>query len=522
MKRYTIAILMLIAICTSSFAQIQCERIFAVTDKECYLSGERLCIRVDALMADDTPSASRVAYVEIADTRQMYAQTMVALAQGQGWAEIELPQRMHSGSYQVTVYTRAMRNFGVECFFRSIIGVINGEQLSRRDDVRFLPYQRYAPENIEGLLSSDTYVAGTEVVASLPESSAEGCSVSVYRGGVYSPLAQGTVSVAGEIATSNVLFEPEYEGHIVCSEVSSDSALASVRMALVGQTASLYDGRKSASGYFQYFVPEVYGKMPTLVSAYDMDGNSVPNKLSSPYANALPKKLPQLIVYAQEPELLARATAARRQRAVSEWLRGDSLVHSTGFMRCEPSFFYDLDEYTSMNTIRELLVEFVRGVRRQKHHGVNMLYTYEPETHRYSRWPALVLLDGVPVYDVDEILEYDSHLVKYVQVYNDRFFFGSSCCQGVISFITRHGRLSNYKLNAAQKLVSYAFPQNHPTYTNQTIDCHGTVLWVPSVHERVLKFVAPTEPGVYRVVIQGRDKEGVPFRKSTQFLVPKT
>ena len=522
MKRYIFFLFLNLALVSLAMAQLQCERIFAVTDKECYLAGERLLVRVDALMPDDSPAPSRVAYVEIADTRQMYTQAMVALSHGQGWAEIPLPARMHSGSYQLTVYTRAMRNFGPECFFHTLIGVINGEQLSRRDDVRFLPYQRYTPTDTPGLLSTNTYMAGTKVEVRLPETNAEGCAVSVDRAGVHAPLAQGSLSVAGEKMTSKVFYNPEQEGHILRADLGTDTAhIAISRLALVGQRASIYDGRKQDDGSYHYYVPGVYGDMPTLVTAYNEEGHAVPIHIVSPYAQHLPKSLPSLIVYSQEPELLARATAARRQNTASLWLGQDTLVHSTGFLKSEPDYFYDLDEYTSMSTIREVLLEFVKGVRRSKYHGVNMLYTVEMETRRYSRWPALVLLDGVPVYDVDEILNYDSHLVKYVQVYTDRFFFGNSCCQGVISFITRHGRLSNYKLNAAQQLTSYSFPQDHPVFVNQTADCHGTVLWSPSVRSHHLTFDAPTESGIYRVTVQGRDAQGQPFRQSAQFVVPK-
>ena len=70
-----------------AWAQTQVEQVIAYTDRDCYLTGERLCVRVDATI-DGHPSPSRVAYVEIADTRRMYAQCMVALQDGQGWAEI--------------------------------------------------------------------------------------------------------------------------------------------------------------------------------------------------------------------------------------------------------------------------------------------------------------------------------------------------------------------------------------------------------------------------------------------------
>jgi len=184
-----------------------------------------------------------------------------------------------------------------------------------------------------------------------------------------------------------------------------------------------------------------------------------------------------------------------------------------------PDFFYDLDEYTQMNSIQEILVEFVKGVKRRKERGINMLYTLNPETRKYSNWPALVLLDGMPVYNIDEILAYDSHLVRYVQIYHGRFFFGASCCEGVISFVTRGGRLSNYKLDAGSHLMSYCFPQDHPSYVNHTGNMHATLLWQPCVEAEAVTFKTPQLSGRYMITIQGLDKNKNPYRYQSEFFV---
>ena len=93
---------------------------------------------------------------------------------------------------------------------------------------------------------------------------------------------------------------------------------------------------------------------------------------------------------------------------------------------------------------------------------MNRLFTRFENENGYSDWPALVLLDGMPVHDMDDILEYDARLLKYIEIYNQVFTFGSSVCQGVISFVSHQGRLSNYKLDEGSKLVMYDFPQDHP------------------------------------------------------------
>ena len=96
------------------------------TDKDCYLAGEKLWVKV-CLDDDILPGngMSKVAYVEICDTAQVRAQGKVALQEGVGWACIQLPPTMHSGVYQLTAYTRYMRNLNPESFPRKHVAVLN-------------------------------------------------------------------------------------------------------------------------------------------------------------------------------------------------------------------------------------------------------------------------------------------------------------------------------------------------------------------------------------------------------------
>lgn len=398
---------------TIGIAQDLGERVTAFADRECYFAGESLYVRVEA-------SASRVAYVEIADTRRMYAQCMVTLRDGSGWAEIALPANMHSGYYQLTAYTRASQ-CAAEGFHRSLIGVINAESLSRLDDIEFVPCD-----------------SGFSVRPGLGE----------YVSAQFEPQ-QGNVPV------------PEIEGHIVRARVAdgTNGDVWQTRLALIGKTTCIYDGQLQPDGTYLYYTSGISGNLPTMVSAYDSLGHMVPMELMSPYLAVLPQQLPRLRVSCNEETLSKLVASAHRQTMLSQQPMVDSLSHSIGFMSVMPDYYYDLDEYTQMNDVHEMLVEFIKGIKRQKRHGVSMLYTFDPIANRYPKWASLVLLDGMPVHDVDEILHYDAHLIRYVQIYSGIFNFGNSCCQGVISLITRRGRLSNYKLKEGELLVAYSFPQ---------------------------------------------------------------
>ena len=171
MKR-TISILLFSLCWVAGMAQ-QAELMRIYTDKDCYLAGEELWVK---LSVDDEAypgnSMSRVAYVEICDTAQVRAQAKVALNQGMGWACIQLPSTMHSGMYQLVAYTRYMRNLNPDSFPRKYVAVLNTMGASDEDnlvsnDSGAFPEGALAPVPETSLMKGDKKVYGSREKVSL-------------------------------------------------------------------------------------------------------------------------------------------------------------------------------------------------------------------------------------------------------------------------------------------------------------------------------------------------------------------
>lgn len=469
----------------------------AITDKECYLTGERLHIRIDITDTKHQPTdLSKVAYVEISDTHRICAQGMAQLTDGCGWADIALPATMHSGNYQLSVYTRLMRNQGQEYFFRKLISVVNPLRVVRADNIIYLPadsFPHFSRESVTEWHSGQSYVA--QIPADW-----QGCTLSLTRQDLQVSTYAELPALQPESDRSN--FIPEAEGHIVMGHPTTAQTVATTRLVMVGRMATVYDGQWQADGTWHYYTSGLNGTLPTLINSYDEAGKPINMEFISPFARVLPQTLPSLQVYCSETDLQRRSLSAQREQAITEWRGMDSLNFSFDYMSATPQYHYDLDEWTKFSTVREILVEFIRGVRRSKLNGANQLYTIDPYTKDFSRWPALVLLDGMPVYDIDEVLEYDARLLKYVQIFTDRYTFGNTICQGVINFISQRGRLSNYKIDAGSRLVSYQFPQDHPDFIYPAENTAGTLYWNPCVLSDSVTINLPSEAGTYEVTRQ--------------------
>lgn len=469
----------------------------AITDKECYLTGERLHIRIDITDTKHQPaSLSKVAYVEISDEHRICAQGMAQLTNGCGWADIALPATMHSGNYQLSVYTRLMRNQSQDCFFRKLISVVNPLRVVRADNIIYLPADSFPQTQA---LPATKGRAGQTYVAQVP-ADWQGCTLALTRCDLQTPGY--TELPALRPSQSQGSFIPEAEGHIVMGRPTTTQNVTTTRLVMVGRMAAVYDGQWQSDGSWYYYTSGLNGTLPTILNSYDETGKPINMEFISPFARVLPQQLPSLQVYCNEEDLLRRSLSAQREQVLSEWHGMDSLSFSVDYMSATPHYHYDLDEWTKFSTVREILVEFVKGVRRSKLNGVNQLYTIDPYSKDFSRWPALVLLDGMPVYDIDEVLEYDARLLKYVQIFTDRYTFGNTMCQGVINFISQRGRLSNYKIDAGSRLVSYQFPQDHPDFIYPAENTAGTLYWNPCVSGNSITLNLPSEAGTYELIRQ--------------------
>jgi hypothetical protein len=138
---------------------------------------------------------------------------------------------------------------------------------------------------------------------------------------------------------------------------------------------------------------------------------------------------------------------------------GESLDYDDNAFGTKPFLSYNLDEYRQFLTIREVLLEYVNCVWNRKSNGVQQLTVHTDRDQFNNLLPSLVLIDGMPVNDIERLLNYDARRVHYINIYNDKFTFGNDVYHGILSFITRSGRLTNYPPEQNMQYLVYDFPE---------------------------------------------------------------
>jgi hypothetical protein len=223
-----------------------------------------------------------------------------------------------------------------------------------------------------------------------------------------------------------------------------------------------------------FYTYGIQGKLPLVLSAVSSTGVNLPVEMISPFAALLPKELPHLVFHYKRSEVEARSIDMQRhQMAIAPAKREAQLgviademaeevvpldYDETAF-GTKPYLTYNLDEYRQFFTVREALLEYVSCVSNRNVNGVPRLVVYSDQTPNEGSWPTLVLIDGMPVNDVERLLNYDARRIHYINIYSGQYTFGNGVYNGILSFVTRSGRLTNYPTEPNVQYLVYDFPE---------------------------------------------------------------
>ena len=374
------------------------------TDRSWYLAGEAMRVSV-------TVDDAVIAYAELCDTRRLAAGVVIGLKENRGTGTIELPADLHSGYYVLSVYTRDNANV-----IQRLVAIVNPLRKSVDDDIEWV---------VDDGLSFDETQAPVAMTT------------------------QKTVDIR------------ETEGHIIKARVRNVGNFKTNQitpsLSVIGKQIHYFEGKMVNDTTAVFYTYGVYGRQSIVISALSSTGTNLPIEVMSPFATLLPKQLPHLVFHYNRREVEARSLDMQRHQMVrnqeSVVSRYDETAYGT-----KPDLSYNLDEYRQFLSIREVLLEYVNCVKNTKVNGRAQLIVRSPEASFDSSLPTLVLIDGMPVINTERLLSYDARRIHYINIYGGQYTFGNGVYNGILSFVTRSGRLTNYPVEPNMQYLDYDFP----------------------------------------------------------------
>ncbi len=383
------------------------------TDRPWYLAGETMKVSI-------TTDNALIAYAELCDTRSLSAGCVISINDGKGSGYIELPTDLHSGYYVLSVYTRDNENVS-----NQLVAIINPLRKSKDDDIEWV--------------SSDNSIA---------------------------------TSVGTDDLTSKKEIDiRETEGHIIKARVKNSGNVFKSNqirpsLSIIGKQIHYFEGKMVNDSIAYFYTYDIHGKQPLVLSAVTNTGVSLPIEIISPFVALIPKKLPHLVFHYNRSEIESRSIEMQRLHPAKEEDNDDDAKLSVVPLDYDDTVFgsrpvqtYNLDEYRQFLTIREVLLEYVIFVSKRKVNGVPQLFVSIDQAPNVNSWPSLVLIDGMPITNIERLLNYDARRIHHINIYGGQYTFGNGVFNGILSFVTRSGLLTNYPTEPNTQYLLYDFPE---------------------------------------------------------------
>jgi len=179
------------------------------------------------------------------------------------------------------------------------------------------------------------------------------------------------------------------------------------------------------------------------------------------------------------------------------------------------------DNYIQLDNMRELLFELVPNVVVSKS-KTGVVFKILDENWYTLPWKPLVLLDYMPVFDPNKIMELDPAQVKKIEVIPKIYILGSHTINGVLAIFTNTDNFADIKLPASATFVEYQMLENSNVElgTNnfnidspkKVPDFRTTLCWNPNLKltqkEKLVKIRTSDRKGTYTVIIKGYSANG--------------
>ncbi|MEO5682284.1 MAG: hypothetical protein ABIQ88_06560 [Chitinophagaceae bacterium] len=203
----------------------------------------------------------------------------------------------------------------------------------------------------------------------------------------------------------------------------------------------------------------------------------------------------------------------------------------------KPDKQYYLDDYTRFITMDEVMKEFVLDVRVRKQADGFQFRVVNSAFKSFFEQDPLVLIDGVPVYNVDKIMTFDPLKIKAIDVVTHRHYLGPMISDGIVSYKTYEGNLGGYELDPHAVVIEYEGLQRQrefysPVYDNSAQtesripDTRNLLYWSPSLKtgpdgKQQCAFYTSDLKGHFAVIVQGLTDSGLSGSGVSTFTVGK-
>jgi hypothetical protein len=342
------------------------------------------------------------------------------------------------------------------------------------------------------------------------------------------------------ITKTDIHYLPEPEGKIICgsiinSETEEPYKNTDMAFSLVGKAAKCRFYKTNEPGNF-YFLMNETGLQEIVIQPLEAG-------LSNYFIELKPDFLNISGHYQPEPFYLDTSKLEKlSQSIISMQIHNiyqpflinsqDKTVHpdTTNFYG-DAMETVQISKFIRLTTVREVIKEIVPHVLVRKKGGKLQFHISSDIIGQAFENAPLVIVDGTPFNDAEQILNMNSADLERIEVVNLKYFIDGQVFDGIVNFITKKGNLEvldfdflafRQAYTGYKRMVKF----NSPQYKDDSLrksripDFRNTLYWNPGLENQKdgalsFEFYTSDEPGSYTILIEGISPEGYTgtFRK---------
>ncbi len=522
------------------------------TDRDIYAVNERILFRAFNTSAPELKKSdwSKVLYVELLNgSNTPVRQAKYLLSEEGTWGYLDIPDSLTTGSYCLRAYTKWMRNFDPGGFFHAVLTIVNPRKQGSSwstdagsSTVFSGPAQR-SSDVIDCRTDRKSYGKREKVTVSLSADgtgidSGDGYCLTVVKKDFLDTEGVTDLSgIAGAPRFDSVRYLPETRGLSVTGEILTSrhepAAYRETYLTLLGSMPDCLGSTSDYSGRINISVPQHYGSQDVLIVVDESDPVEVvlDNEFSKDFipASELPYRDPsgrissmeEIMIHMQVKEAFGSGMKDTLE-SVQDRLPGTNFYGKPA-RRIRPDFYIDLP------TLEEFFFELIHEVTIRRSKKVRSFVIY-PLTFL----KPLVLLDYVPVFDIETIMPVSPQRIEYIDIIDDMYLRGDSYYGGIINIVSRESDRGGVDLPGNSFFFTYrsfetqdeiVFPDyNEKQGTGRIADVRNTLYWLPDVDindetGRQFDFFTSDIPGEYMIIVRGINGNGEIVQGQCDFVV---
>lgn len=546
------------------------ERIYIATDRETYLAGESVWLSLYCF--DNTDKAnirlsnlSSVAYLELHSATGMSLTAKIAIKNGRGSGKLELPLSLITSNYRLIAYTKQMLNEDTLRYFDKIIAIYNTLSTERstenvifKEEITSLNDNNtkknpFTSPSLNVKLGNKNNIFSKNTI--LPLSITNNGNMPMF---LNMAIAKIDIEIGPKVSMSDYLtkmkagnrnikfsnnYIPEYEGEIIRGRIPnidlSTTDFKTVFLSSPGKGTDIYTSTiDKATGDITFYTASIYGTREIVLEYpyYDKANGNLTFELLNPFVRPQIDTIPKLILNKNYAEnLVSRSIEMQLDKKFGIDTLFESIAVKNDPLLYGKPIIYPLDNYTRFPDMQEIMIEFIAEMRVRKMDGKPMLQigtSNDIGPLSYSIQNPLLLLDGIPIFNHEELLKYDPLKVKSISIYNNgAFLIGKNRYEGLAKFDTYKGDYSGFSFNKGVKIMDFQGVQYPCKFTGEKLyvqkdipDIRTLLHWEPQITinqkgSTTVNVYTSSIPGKYSLIIEGVTLDGEPIYHYSEFII---